>query len=354
MKTPTLRFTLSAIIAYLTCGTLNPAIAASQPSWGNGTHYCGVIDGQSDKQHSDQFPNRRYARTLAANLNVGEPRTVRMIYFLPSDSQPQLDINAEMDSLIKDVQQSYAEVMENHGFGRKTFRVETDSDGKAVVHHVNGRFPDAYYHTGAYGKVWEETSERFDPTKNIYLVVLDVSNGVIDGGYCGRGTSDGPEGGVALIPAPNSRRGRSCFNVAVAAHELGHVFELQHDRLRNAKRRPSSYHSDRMVTSFCAAEWLEVHRYFNIDQTYPEEDELTTIQMLPPLASPPNAIHLRFEITDADRLQQAQLFWIGNVIACKHLNGQSDMYEFELIPTLHGNPNDILLRVIDAHGNFTE
>ena len=186
-----------------------------------------------------------------------------------------------MDRLIKDVQQSYAEVMENHGFGRKTFRLETDSDGKVVVYHVNGRFPDAYYHTGTYDKVVrEETSEQFDPTKNIYLVVLDVSNGAIDG-YCGQGTSDGPEGGVVLIPAPNSRlqrkRGWSCFNVAVAAHELGHAFEIAHDRLRNAKRSPSSYHSDWMVTSFCAAEWLDVHRYFNIDQTYPEEDELTTI-----------------------------------------------------------------------------
>ena len=358
MKKELFRFTLCSLIAYFTVGTLNPAAAATQPSGENGAHYCGVTDAHSNKQLSDQFPNRHYARTLAANLNVGEPRTVRLIYFLPNDRAPQKDINAEMDRLIKDVQQSYAEVMENHGFGRKTFRLETDSDGKVVVHHVNGRFPDAYYHTGTYDKVVrEETSEQFDPTKNIYLVVLDVSNGAIDG-YCGQGTSDGPEGGVVLIPAPNSRlqrkRGWSCFNVAVAAHELGHAFEIAHDRLRNAKRSPSSYHSDWMVTSFCAAEWLDVHRYFNIDQTYPEEDELTTIQMLPPLASPPNAIRLRFEITDADRLQQAQLFWIDNVIACKRLNGQSDVYEFELIPTLHGNPNDILLRVIDVHGNFTE
>ena len=240
MKNPILCFALYAIIIYLTGGTLNPAVATSQPSWEHGTHFCGVIDEQQDKRYSDQFPNRRYVRTTAANLNVGEPRTVRLIYFLPSDSQPQPDIDAEMNRLIKDVQQSYAEVMENHRFGRKTFRLETDSDGKVVVHHVNGRFPDAYYHTGTYGKVWEETSEWFDPTKNIYLVGLDVSNGVIDG-YCGQGASDGPEGGVVLIPAPNSRlqreRGWSCFNVAVAAHELGHTFGIAHDRLRNANNQ---------------------------------------------------------------------------------------------------------------------
>ena len=68
MKKQLLRFTLSAIIIYLTGGTLNLAVAASQLSVGNGTHFCGVIDGQWDKRYSDQYPNRRYARTLAANL----------------------------------------------------------------------------------------------------------------------------------------------------------------------------------------------------------------------------------------------------------------------------------------------
>ena len=38
MKKQLLRFTLSAIIIYLTGFTLNPAVAATQPSWDNGTH----------------------------------------------------------------------------------------------------------------------------------------------------------------------------------------------------------------------------------------------------------------------------------------------------------------------------
>ena len=136
MKTPLFRFTLYAIIVYLTGGTFNPAIAASQPSGENGTPLCGVIDYPPDKQHSDQYPNRRYARTFAANLNASEPPMVRLIYFLPSDRQPQPDIDTKMDTLIKEVQQFYANQMENHGFGRKTFAFEADVTGKAVVHHV--------------------------------------------------------------------------------------------------------------------------------------------------------------------------------------------------------------------------
>ena len=247
--------------------------------------------------------------------------------------------------------------MEYHGFGRRTFRLETDATGKAVVHHVKGKFNDEYYHTDTFDKViWEETAEQFDLSANIYLVVLDTSNAVIDGN-CGQGTSFGPEGGAALIPAPNSarqrERGWSCFNVAVAAHEFGHAFGLAHDHFRNATRSPSSYHTDWMVTSFCAAEWLDAHRYFNRGQTYPQADEPTTIQMLPPLAVPPNAIRLRFEVADPDGLHQAQLHnSTGEAIDCQglDLDGESASVEFVTPEATEG----VMLRVVDVYGNVTE
>ena len=60
-----------------------------------------------------------------------------------------------MDRLMKDVQQSYAEVMENHGFGGKTFRLETDTTGKAVVHKIVGQFVDANYYRNGSWSVWD-------------------------------------------------------------------------------------------------------------------------------------------------------------------------------------------------------
>ena len=114
------------------------------------------------------------------HLNVGEPHTVRMIYFLPSDRQSKPDIDTQMDTLIKAVQQSYADDMERHGFGRKTFVFETDVTGKAVVHHVDGQFTAEYYKQGTSRKVRGEISEQFDTSRNIYLVVVD-SGYLIDG-----------------------------------------------------------------------------------------------------------------------------------------------------------------------------
>ena len=308
-----------------------PAVPRVSSSPADTMHFCAPLD--SEQWQRDRL---RPAGKRLAGLNVGEPRTVRLIYFLPKDRTPQQDIDAKMDELMKNVQLSYEEMMEYHGFGRRTFALETDATGKAVVHHVKGKFNDEYYHTDTFRKVIdEETAEQFDLSANIYLVVLDVSNAVIDNAACGQGASLGPEGGATLIPAPNSarqrERGWSCFNVAVAAHELGHAFGLAHDHFRNATRSPSSYHTDWMVTSFCAAEWLDAHRYFNRGQTYPQADEPTTIRMLPPLAVPPNAIRLRFEVTDPDGLHQAQLHnSTGDAIDCQglDLDGESASVEF--------------------------
>ena len=125
---------------------------------------------------------------------------VRLIYFLPGDRPPQPDIDEGMDKLIKDVQQVFAGQMEHYGFGRKTFQFETDATGKAVVHHVRGKFEDEYYQNQA-GKVWEEIEERFDISTNIYLAALDVSTEVLDGFACGYGGPHGASGGTVLIPA---------------------------------------------------------------------------------------------------------------------------------------------------------
>ena len=113
--------------------------------------------------------------------------TVRLIYFLPINRSAQQDIDTKLDTLIKDVQQFYAEQMHNHGFGRKTFTFETDVTGKAVVHHLNGRFTDAYYDNGTIDKVIEEIEEQFDVSKNLYLISIDTGSEKIDIQWCGQG-----------------------------------------------------------------------------------------------------------------------------------------------------------------------
>ncbi len=289
---------------------------------------------------------------------------VRLIYFLPTDRRAQPSIETNLDRLIKDVQQFYAQQMQTRGFGRKTFAFETDTTGRTVVHRINGRFNNRYYQTETVDKVIEEVNKQFNISKNIYLIAVDVSSEIIEGeNTCGvgggswMGIETGAQrrdaGGYAIIPAS----GR-CFSLDVTAHELGHTFGLEHDFRNNAHIMSYGANPDRL--SECATEWLTVHRYFNASQT--AFNESTTIEMFTPVTLPPNAFHLRFEITDADGLHQAQLF-IPTAISdpapgsklhsCKSLNSEISVIEFLTTDLIRRARTEVILQVIDVHGNIT-
>ena len=334
---------------------------------------------------------------------------VRVIYFLPNDRAPQPDINEKLDKLIKDTQLFYADQMMAHGFGSKTFRFEADTAGKLVVHRLNGQFNDAYYNNGTSDKVWQEIKGRFDLSNNIYLTAIDTSTELISNFACGLGGGSSL-GGHALIPASGS-----CFGAGLIAHELGHAFGLQHDYRTNGRWALSAYTTyisygepDRMITSFCSAEWLDVHRYFEINQTLfkdqrrgvetldpsltssalspPSEmthlcgvgafdsheyfnvsqtvpgDALPTFEMLgpPTLAAAPNTIRFRFSVTDADGIHQVQLLtpewgsspdFAGGFIACKRVSGTSATVEF-VTTELSSRNESVWLQMMDVHGNF--
>ena len=281
--------------------------------------------------------------------NIEPQNMIRLIYFLPNDRAPQPDIDTKLDKQIKDVQLLFADLLEEHGFERKTFRFETDEDGHAVVHHVNGKFDTAHYYDlgGPFQAELIEQLGQFDFSKDIYIVSLDI------GGHSFRGDISGfASGRLAVLPANQH---------APIAHELGHTFGLHHDYRDNF----GSFNEDPMLTSFCSAEWLDVHPYFNSNLA--SLDMPATIQMLPSQAASPSAIRLRFEINDPDGSHQAQLITLaghqydapGNpmVVDCKPLNDESNIVvEFVTSELTNGSASvatDVGLYITDVRGNFT-
>ena len=284
---------------------------------------------------------------------------VRLIYFLPRDRRAQWDIDTQLDTLIKDTQHFFAQQMQASGFRRKTFTFETDVTGRAVVHHVTGKHNDWYYRSDTLDKVMEEVNEQFERAKHIDLIAIEIGDEQIDSRLCGKGAFRLYGGfrlysGWAVIPAS----GR-CFGLTTTAHELGHAFGLDHDFRDNAYIM--SYGRVRHRLSHCAAKWLDASRFFNTgDSAY---NEPPTIQMLPPLAYPPNATILRFEVADTDGLHQAHLIIptaTGDpadgtkLHGCKALDGEMNEIEFIMTGLRAGAANQVILRVIDANGNFTQ
>ena len=65
---------------------------------------------------------------------------VRAIYLTPSDMGVPLE--AEMKAkanILLNTQRFYAKEMNRHGYGYKTFNLETDGDGKVIFHNIKGK-----------------------------------------------------------------------------------------------------------------------------------------------------------------------------------------------------------------------
>ena len=295
LRFPSLRL-LSMCISAVFCLS-SVGYASPQPS--NDVHFCLPLN-LGDTQTRDSI----YAATKhALNLNVGEPRTVRMIYFLPNDRPFRQEVIDRMKVAIRQIQSFYADQMQAHGYGNKTFRFETDARGEPVVHSMDGQYPDGHYLDNTPATVDDEVKQVFDTeANNVYLIVIDNSIDAIGG--AGQRVSGvgggGRNGGSALVLGG--------FSWTLAAHELGHAFGLSHD-FRDDAYIMSYGGGQRRSLSACNAEFLVVHPYFNPNIP----DEATpgpTIELISPPTYPIGAksVPIQLKVSDLDGLHQILLF----------------------------------------------
>ena len=249
---------LAAFFALLGQALLPLAVAHASTSPADSVHFCGLFDYEQWRRD-----NPRPAGKRLADQNVGEPRTVRMIYFLPNDRPYRQEVVDLTKVRIREVQTFFADQMQAHGYGNTTFRFETDAQGEPLVHRVDGQHPDRHYNDNDTIEAvldeiyFGEGPLQFDVFANDYLVVIDNSTGTINvNGYKARGVNSdfGKHGGVSLVP--------SSLPFSTVAHELGHTFGLLHD-FRDDAYIMSYGEQDRL--SACAAKFLSVHPYFNSD-----------------------------------------------------------------------------------------
>ena len=301
--------------------------------------------------------------------NFGEPRTVRLIYFLPNDRPYRADVVQRMKDEIRNIQTFYAEQMQTHGYGSKTFRVETDSQGEPMVHRVDGQHPNSHYFYYMESKVRDEIVQTFNLDANLYLIVMDTdvlrrNNGQPHGGT---GHRYGKIGGYALVSGG--------FRWETVAHELGHAFGLFHDfREGSSSRHIMSYGRERNQLSACHAEYLVMSPYFNADVPI-EHRRPPTIELISSRTYPAGSksVPIRLKISDSEGLHQALLFVrtsksqgidrAPQLKLCRGLEGKTEtIVEFDYdgvipsdSPTSFSNPttHPISVEAVDMNGNVT-
>ena len=364
MKPPVLRFALFAMLGVFLC---LPVAGHASPPPADSTHFCVPFDYE---QWRREHP--RPAAKPLAGLNVGEPRTVRLILFLPNDRPFRVGLVDSIKTAIKQSQTFFAEQMEAHGYGYKTFRIETDALGEPLVHRVDGQHPESHYFEktpGVQHALYEREIEQvFDLEENVYVIYRDISK------YTGSATGHRytKKRGTANLPATSAARW------GVLAHELAHAFGLPHDYRDGAyilsyggpSQFPGASTWDRI--SACAAEFLSVHPYF--DSAIPiEEVSPPTIKLISPSKYPggSKSVSIEFEVSDAEGLHQVLLYTssaygYGGLRECRTVESRRDaIVEFEYdgsstaanpeyaITSLSDSLHSVDVRVVDTDGNVT-
>ncbi len=314
MKTCIFHF---AIFFGLILSPLAVVHASSSPP--DSVHFCLPFDYEQWRRDHPLPAAKR-----PADLNVGEPRTVRMIYFLPNDRPYRAKVVQDMKDRIREVQTFYSVSMQAREHGDRTFRLETDAAGEPTVHQVDGQHADSHYLDNTFEKVLDETEQTFDLKRNIYLVVIDISTDVIDRAAGGKAFQNGKTGGFALVTSDEM----DPWNYHnVVSHELGHTFGLQHDF--RAQAYVMSYGNlPESQISACNAGFLAAHTYFN-PNIPTEAGSLPTIELVSPLTYPEDteSVAVRLEASDSDGLHQVILFTEDRgteVKSCRGLAGERE------------------------------
>ena len=345
---------LAAAIGILLSPT--PPIHAS-PGPGDVAAFCEPIDLS---QAQPERPGAAGKRAL--NLDTGDPRTVRLIHFVPKDSLFRASVEDSIKRALPRIRTFFARQMQAHGYGNMTFDIETDASGELLIHRVTGRHSgDHYAGEGRHSAVFSEIRQIYDTSANVYVAIIDYSRSPT-----ARGGRLGKTGGEASVGGD--------FKWETVAHELGHTFGLEHDFRKDAYIMSYSSRQDRI--SACAAEFLSAHPYFNpgisIDPARPP-----TVELVSPTrySAGTNSVSVQVRLEDMQGLHQVMLLVttresrpglpVGyqEVKSCRGLaNGNSANVQFEYDGDIPSSPSltlsnymihPIHVKAVDSDGNVS-
>jgi len=196
---------------------------------------------------------------VAPSCSIGEPKNVppvKIVYFIPSDTEPVPDREERLGRVMRCVQDFYRKGMEQNGYGSMTFALEWNAPNKLKLYEVRGKKKQESYGRNDAFVVRNEVREALKTQYGIdadkeYLVIFQLllknegDKSIEIGPYVGSGS---PFSGTAWVyddarldanlltnKAPGGYYNGACslgkFNthyIGGVAHEMGHAFSLPH------------------------------------------------------------------------------------------------------------------------------
>ena len=241
---------------------------------------------------------------------------VRIVYSLMKDQEPSPNITEKLDKTIRDVQDFYANEMERHGFGRKTFNFETDENGKAKIYLVKDNQTNIDLSNDIWLSFVEDTSMQFEPIPKLYYVRLIHSFEYTN--KDGRSTKNSVNASNIEGISPGKMVSTSVrdLNRKSIAYLLRGTFGLQYidaEKKQNTLKRLFTSLNNKMPwgrkwarLSKYEAEVLDKNRFFNPNQPFFDKFPKMDMQVAFPKKS--GIRHFIFEVADEDGIHKVQLF----------------------------------------------
>ena len=309
---------------------------------------------------------------------------VRLIYNLPKGIDPSTNITEKIDKTIRQVQKFYADEMERHGFGRKTFSFETDENGRAKIYRMEGHLTE--YHDLQLNDLWlvfvddmkdaatllidnileQNTSGQnkglFDTYDSTFT--YPTKRNTIEKGKIYMDNIEGFTGDGRFISISKKKLDwkltayslKRLFGVLGPEHSWDKYGPNMPNKILNSFDRLIPWSKDWVTLSKCEAEFLDKSRYFNPNQSF--FDNQPEIEMS--IFNADTASQLfQLTATDEDGINQLLLFVpdnleyqhrINKLQGCESINGKKRaIVEFEVFNTEIKRGE---IRMIDMLGNI--
>ena len=289
---------------------------------------------------------------------------VRVIYLTPSDMEVPLETEVKAKAtILLNTQRFYAKEMNRHGYGYKTFNLETDGNGKVIFHKIKGKKTLRQY--GNIDLIVDEVNnalgEGFNDKNGLRVVYVagaeKIAGGAFNANWC-KTWRDNANNVVDEICAsyPIIPANRSTLSSFLTAHEIGHAFGLDHNQggkdfvmVASVDDNPS-YDLDITFLSPEEARWLDKNRYFNNRKhikafpivTKSEKFELNT-----------GYIRIIFDVKNKNRIHQSFLKCVSRneTVGWGTLSAGTFTIEFNVHRKMFLKSDKVRLHTMDVEGN---